>query len=42
VGETLQKESFQCTILSGEGDPNIREKKNLRIIANEARGRING
>lgn len=40
--ELEQRESLQCVILSGEGDPNFREEKNLRIIANEAKGCFNG
>lgn len=37
-----KRESFQWAILSGEGDPNFGERKNLRIIANEARDALMG
>lgn len=37
-GEKFYKrEGVQWAILSGEGDPNFGERKNMRIIANEAR-----
>ncbi len=37
-----KRESFQWAILSGEGDPNFGERKNLRIIANEAKDALMG
>lgn len=41
-GRTVTKGKPLFPILSGVGDPNFREEKNLRIIANEAKGCING